>query len=277
MKARSNLSTVKGIAFAGCSFTWGQGLYYYGNSTTIIEPPPDCYHDFLVTDAHKEYMKTVRFPRLVAQHFKTYELVMTPNGGACDGDCHWWDCVFKKIGKSMHGDITPKVDYEDIEHFVFQFTQWHRNSFNMRWNEKDDQIAYWQTNVLPHSEYFHDWLKANNLTYNQWEHNAKQSTIDGVRTFLQELELKGVKVSVFTWPHDIYEYIKADEWLSSRFFELEYQGKSYSGMEKMMQENPELVINSDYENFEITPKDHHPSLKCHRVMSENLIRHLEKK
>ena len=44
----------------------------------------------------------------------------------------------------------------------------------------------------------------------------------------------------------------------------------------MMQINKELEILRDSDNFEITPGDHHPSLKCHRVMSDNLIDYIEK-
>ena len=68
----------KGIVFAGCSFTWGQGLYYYSKMETLKEPAPEQYEHKLVTDAHKRFMATLRFPRLVANHFKTFEK-----------DCRW--------------------------------------------------------------------------------------------------------------------------------------------------------------------------------------------
>ena len=67
---------MKGLIFAGCSFTWGQGLYYYSGLDTLVEPAPDCYDAKLVTDAHKKYMETLRYPRLVANHFKTFEIVV---------------------------------------------------------------------------------------------------------------------------------------------------------------------------------------------------------
>ncbi len=43
-----------------------------------------------------------------------------------------------------------------------------------------------------------------------------------------------------------------------------------------MKKNPELIIESDSENFIDTPKDHHPSLLCHKVMANNIIEHLIK-
>ena len=47
MKIKDDKVT-KGIIFAGCSFTWGQGLYYYSNMETLKEPPPNQYDVTLV-------------------------------------------------------------------------------------------------------------------------------------------------------------------------------------------------------------------------------------
>ena len=71
----------KGIVFTGCSFTWGQGLYYYSNLQTLKEPGMYRYDQSLVNSAHRRYMASVRFPRLVANHFKTFEVVSENNGG----------------------------------------------------------------------------------------------------------------------------------------------------------------------------------------------------
>jgi hypothetical protein len=40
----------------------------------------------------------------------------------------------------------------------------------------------------------------------------------------------------------------------------------------MMTKNKELEIKFDHENFIETPKDHHPSLLCHQVMAEHVIK-----
>jgi phospholipase/lecithinase/hemolysin len=40
--------------------------------------------------------------------------------------------------------------------------------------------------------------------------------------------------------------------------------------------NPELTIKWDETAFAETPKDHHPSLTCHQVMAENIIKRIER-
>ena len=47
-------------------------------------------------------------------------------------------------------------------------------------------------------------------------------------------------------------------------------------IETLMWDNAELEILRDTDTFEITPGDHHPSQKCHQVMAENIINHIEK-
>jgi hypothetical protein len=57
---------MKGIIFAGCSFTWGQGLYFYSDLPNVIPQSDNDFHPSKVTDAHVKYKDTLRYPRLVA-------------------------------------------------------------------------------------------------------------------------------------------------------------------------------------------------------------------
>ena len=71
-----SLSNVKkGMVFAGCSFTWGQGLYFYSNMPNLDYENANFYPSCKITDAHIRYKDAIRFPRLVANHFETFEIV----------------------------------------------------------------------------------------------------------------------------------------------------------------------------------------------------------
>jgi hypothetical protein len=66
---------MKGILFGGCSFTWGQGLYFYSELNRLTYPVNEfTYNDATVNDAHRKFRDTLRYPRLVANHFKTFEV-----------------------------------------------------------------------------------------------------------------------------------------------------------------------------------------------------------
>ena len=66
---------MNGIVFLGCSFTWGQGLYFYSGLDTLKLPDNEyMFNQNEVTHAHIMYKNKFRFARLVADEFKTFEL-----------------------------------------------------------------------------------------------------------------------------------------------------------------------------------------------------------
>ena len=288
MKYKSD-KVVKGIIFAGCSFTWGQGLYYYSNLPTLKEPEPFRYDNKLVKATHIKFMESVRFPRLVSNHFNTFELVHPVNGGSHGVATEWWNKSFAGKEELCFQFTTQPLDYSDISCLVFQCTQWPRNFFSMEYQGETYHIpcamVYNITGGLLTAEeenipkIFVKWLDEKNLTLVEWENFHKKNNIDMVKTFLQEVESRGIKTVIFTWPDENVEYIKNDPWLRDRFMTIDYQNKTFDSMDKFMWDSPEhkeLIIATDTDAFEIPPNDHHPSLICHRVMADNIIKHLEK-
>ena len=276
MKTRSN-HVVKGIIFAGCSFTWGQGLYYYSNLPTLKEPDPFCYDGNLVEQSHIKFMESVRFPRLVANHFKTFEMVHPVNGGSHQVAMSWWEKSFAGKKEASFFFETSNLDYSDISCLVFQCTQWHRNFFEFEYQGEKFNIACHNVYEKPYIEIFSKWLMEQNLSLTEWENFHIKNNIDMIKPFLQEVERHGIKTVVLTWPDENVEYIKNDAWLYERFMRIDYKDKTYDSMYQLMWDegNKELVISIDNETFEVAPKDEHPSLKCHQVMAENIIKHLE--
>ncbi len=288
MIPKKDARVVKGLLFAGCSFTWGQGLYYYSNLPTLQEPPPDQYRAELVKEAHLRYMESVRFPRLVANHFKTWEVVHKWNGGSNLSAIRWWDSSFNE--RPLGNDTTNKVfDYSEFGHVFFQLTQWHRDNFIV---EIDDERYDIPMNIVlggpgaeEWPERFARWLKMQNLTWEQWVSNYIDENIARVKAFLQDFERHGVKTTIILWPEfnnheatggEYIDRISRDPWLLERLMRIEYMGNTYNSMEALMIAHPEMVIRNDTDSFVDTPKDHHPSLRCHQVMAENIINHLTK-
>ena len=272
----------KGIVFAGCSFTWGSGLWYYSNLSTIIEQNGQSFDRKKMNLSHIKYMESFRFPRLVANHFKTFELVHHNNGGSNQSIIEFWRDSFNNVNEKY--DSKEPINYSDISHLVFQCTQWHRNFFNFEYDGNKYYVACAKVYLPPYSDVFSKWLVRENLTLSEWEEFHKKNNIDIVKNFLQEIESHNIKTTIFTWPEENVEYIKNDEWLNERFMRITYKDITYDSMHDMMQyeksiksdsPNNELVISLDYENFEIPPDDGHPSLKCHEVIAENLINYLK--
>lgn len=269
-----NSKITKGIIFAGCSFTWGQGLYYYSNLETLQEPPPNYFYEHYVTPAHYDFMKSVRYPRIVANRFSTFELVQPWNGGSNERIIAWWRSCLELPNARPDGQ-TPKYKPSEISHLVFQLTQWPRNPITVNHPGIKSETSH-SDFMSTHSHLFTAWLQENNLSVEQYVESAITDNLQMVKDFLIELENLGIKTYICTWPYEFINRIHADPWLRERFISFEYSSNTYDSIEDMMQAHPELEIRRDTSSFEDTPKDHHPSLKCHQVMAQNVIKHLEK-
>jgi hypothetical protein len=281
MISKPNAVVSKGMVFAGCSFTWGQGLYYYSNMPSLKEPPPDHYRSQLVRWTHHKFQETIRYPRLVANHFNTFELTQDFNGGATHSIIAYWNERFNANAGDFQKSIEDRnqnYDYDDISHVFFQFTQWSRTELTIEHNGKTvgpkQRYEIWQN--PEHLGTFIEWLNAQNITFDEFLHRSKHEDVARVKAFLENFEQHGIKTAVLTWPEDMVEYIKADPWMVERFMQLEHNGSTWSSIEKLMTVHRELTINSDLEYFEEPPKDHHPSMGCHRIMADSIIKHLEK-
>ena len=287
MKSKQDTVPVKGMIFAGCSFTWGQGLYYYSNLDTLKEPLPDHYDKNLVKHAHIKFKESVRYPRLVADHFNTFEFVHPENGGSNQGAVHWWKNTLtnREPGAWYGGHHIPQIDYSEVSHVVFQLTQWQRDNFFMKvdGDAQTHEIPFHCTHQEQYRDKFFKWLDAQQISLGTWIQNYIQAGLDNVKSFLQDCEANSVKTLIFTWPSEYLLYIEKDPWLKERFVTFDYKGINYKSIEDLMSPsakhsksyNPELTIKWDEESFEVTPKDHHPSLTCHQVMASSIIKRIE--
>ena len=287
MKSKQNITPVKGMIFAGCSFTWGQGLYYYSNLDTLKEPLPDHYDKNLVKHSHVKFKESVRYPRLVANHFNSFEFVHPENGGSNQGAVHWWKNTLtnRQPGAWYGGHNIPQIEYSEVSHVVFQLTQWQRDNFFMKvdGDSQTHEIPFHCTHQEQYRDKFLKWLEAQQISLGTWIQNYIQEGLDNVKTFLQDCEANGIKTLIFTWPSEYLLYIEKDPWLKERFVTFNYKNINYKSIEDLMSPgamhikgyNPELTVKWDEDAFEVTPKDHHPSLKCHQVMAENIIKRIE--
>ena len=119
MKTNSN-KIYKGFVFAGCSFTWGQGLYYYSNLPTLKEPLPNQYDKELLTDAQNMFRKTLYYPRLVSNHFNTFEITKNSNGGSEESSFDFLNIIF---------NVNETYKFDEIEYIIFQTSIPTRNKF----------------------------------------------------------------------------------------------------------------------------------------------------
>jgi hypothetical protein len=57
------------IVFGGCSYTWGQSVWYHANFENDYHPKDGWFYDNLICPECKEYMEEHRFAGQVSKHF----------------------------------------------------------------------------------------------------------------------------------------------------------------------------------------------------------------
>lgn len=275
--------------FAGCSFTWGQGLHYYSNLPNIQEPLPWHYDSNLVSFVNYEFIKSVRFPRIVANHFGSVELTQPFNGGSNASIMAWWNSCFDNIDSYQQNELSinsstglPRYKFDEVSHLIFQLTQWDRDFTTIEVDGKVYGPISYANLMYDHREVFLRYLEKNNMTLDEYVDNANQKNMQAVKTFLQKFEDHGVKTYVICWPLESVKYVMEDHWLSKRLITLHFKELEFPSIAHLMGASdqypvpfPEMSIMRDASSFEVTPSDMHPSLSCHKVIAESVIKRLQ--
>ena len=265
---------MKGIIFAGCSFTWGQGLYFYSNFDDVIKSDDGNFKHENITDAHFKFKNTLYFPRLVANHFNTFETVRKTNGGSDENSINFVNGLFKNIGDKLNGQF----EYDDFDYLILQTSQISRNKFNFThkgiehsinvpinggvWNSYEEKLLL-------------EWFVENGLNYNEWFNLFIGQIFEKIKNFLIFYESVGIKTKILCWHDELLPLIKNDEFVSKRFVPLNYQDKKYECINYLVNTQKGMLISNDFDNLTNPPIDNHPSRKCHQIIANNIINSIE--
>jgi hypothetical protein len=273
---------MKGILFGGCSFTWGQGLYFYSELNRLVYPENEfTYNDSTVNDAHRKFRDTLRYPRLVANHFNTFEVFKKMNGGSEDETFDFFETIFNfkdNLDANKHLS-SERYDYDDFDYIVIQISQLWRNKYYFNDNGIIERASIWPSNkdIGWNVEKLFNWLGENNMTIDDWIIDHAQKQIDRLKKELKFYEDKGIKTRIMAWEHNLVPGILEDEFLSERFIKLTHNDVEYLTIRELQDNFPHLRIKYDTERLgDNPPDDHHPSKECHEIIAKNIIKNIEK-
>ena len=236
---------MKGLIFAGCSFTWGQGLYYYSDLENQIIMGDCEFNQSKLTDAQIKMKNTLYFPRLVANHFNTFEIVKDTNGGS---EYSSYNFVTSLFNKSLENNNTNKFNYGDFEYIIFQTSQISRNNFKFIHKDKEYNMFIPTNGSVWNDEdnkIFLEWLIDNNITFVEWFDIFRKQVFEKLKNFFIFYEEKGIKCRVLCWMDDLLDLIKKDSFMYQRFISLEYDGKKYDTIKYLTHLNKKLLILND--------------------------------
>lgn len=292
---------MKGLVFAGCSFTWGQGLYFYSNLNHTPKFDEWVYDYSLMTDALIKFKDTIRFPRLVANHFNTFEVCKKTNGGSDVTSLMFLKKLFDKYEEPVNDLIKSSswlteenYYFDDIEYVIFQMTQPYRSGFKFIYKGKDYFV--YPTPPLNNVSIIHEvledgsqhplkngvddiffkWLDENNYTIQDYLDLHMNHLNNEIKNYLGYLEANGIKTKVLFWVNDL-SMLFDDDFYKERHILLEHEGKTYKTINDLQISCKErFVIKNDKQGFggevpENALTDLHPSKYCHEVIAKNVI------
>lgn len=259
----SSTNIKKGMVFVGCSFTWGQGLYFYSKMPNINYINPNAYSPQKITYAHSRYKDVLRFPRLVANHFETFEVVRPDNGGSDERSIDFINTLFD-------GFHNIKLKYEEVSHIIFQTSDLTRNSFHFNYNNVDHNVI-----LDPKNELLYNWMIDNEKSLSDVMNMLKEQTFMKIKNVFIEYEGKGITCKILCWRDDLINLIKSDPFFDGKFINFEYNNKTYDCIDYIIKTNKGMGIYTDIDNLGKFIDDEHPSKQCHKLIADSIIKHLE--
>jgi hypothetical protein len=265
---------MKGIIFAGCSFTWGQGLYFYSDFDDVIKSGDNNFKPENITDAHFKFKNILYFPRLVSNHFNTFEIVKKTNGGSDENSINFVNNLFKNNSDNFNGNF----EYGDFDYLILQTSQIGRNKFNFTYKGIEYSINVPINGSVWNSEeekLLLEWFVENGLNYNEWFNLFIKQIFEKIKNFLIFYESVGIKTKILCWHDELLPLIKNDEFVSKRFVPLVYENKKYECISYLVNTQKGMLISNDFNNLTDPPMDNHPSRKCHQIIANNIINSIE--
>jgi hypothetical protein len=274
------INEMKGILFGGCSFTWGQGLYYYSDLENL---PFNCGYGFpydRITQSMVDYKNSIRFSRLVSQHFETFEVCkkdegsLLGNGGSEDETFVFFDYIF---------DVEKKYKYQDFSHIIIQLTNTFRSDFYFNLDGINYKTKIHENNLYNNvkkdiiiKDKLEKFCEINNFTFEDVENihinNQYNKLKENVLFYLE----RGIKVKILNWTGDLLKKTKHDNFFDDKNIELNFNGKSYDTLLELMDVNKDLTIKNDLlKKYSIFCEDVHPSKECHQIIANSIIKSIE--
>jgi len=259
---------MKGIVFAGCSFTHGHGLWNYGDfSGKGTDDQPN--HDKIET--FERFTQSRRFARLVANYFNSWEYVRKGYSGDDETSIGIINHMFDIDSPIQFTQEAIKFDFDDISHLIFQTSYIDRcpiildenctNRVRLRDIAKEHQI-----------ETLISWGCD---TYEIYINKLKHQWYSQVRKLFKFLESKGIKCYMISITDDYLSFIDEDEYIRNKFIEIDYKNKKFKTITELLDFDNSLMISKDFKNLKNPPEDKHPSLICHEIISNSIINNIK--
>lgn len=278
---------MKGILFAGDSYTWGEGLHLYSEL-------PDTKYDEMgydginYTPAHIKFIEANRFARKVANYFNTFELVRFSNGGNNNDIFNFIDELPKQYLKNHmpaggRQEYPRSVEYrlEDFDYIVLQLTDMFRNDVKFKYKDIIGYCNIKSPESIERSGFIHYLKDEFNNDINKFIEYYLQTTMDNIVEKFKLYESNGIKrCFIHTWQNEPIPFLQSNQYLNQRWITYndgEHNFNSIWDIQSSGKRKNGMSINDDpfFVEKGITVYNGHTSLEVHNIQSKSIIKKIE--
>lgn len=286
------------IIFAGCSFTWGQGLWSYMETDEYV-PTVDEYI-FKQIDpptGYAEFRDNNRFAGIVSNSLNKNQVVKLINGGTDNESLDFIKYVFDKEPTEHKFEFpSTKYNYDEVSDVIFQTTQSARSQIQFTYNNCEyllssprngrnlsdlkkiikldsGQIVF--QNMYDLTELY-CWMYDNEYEVDDVIKMIQNSVLVELENSFKFLESQGIKTHIICWTDEYLDYIHNNNFLKNRLIKITYNSEDFLCIDNMFRKYPKFIIKNDSKRIHESGPDEHPSLECHKTIANSILNVLTK-
>lgn len=285
------------IIFAGCSFTYGQGLWSYMPTDEHVPTYQEfIYGNIEPPSGSMEFKDSHRFANIVAHELDMNAITKTCNGGTDGESLDLIKFLFENSKDKHHDCFPPQIfTYDDVQHIVLQTSQVGRNQLEFIYDKcnyilkspKDAKNLSELIKVVVHDNGDIEHQPMHDLTILYcWMHDFNHEVDDVIRLIQYDIvdrieeefklyESQGIKTHILCWTDEYLEEFRNRDFIKDRLMKITYDNTEFDCLLDMFDIHPHLLIANDPTVIHDSGGDEHPSMECHRIIADSILKHLK--
>ena len=286
---------MKGILFAGDSFTWGEGLHLYSGLPNTNYDEHGYNNGLSLSPAHIKFIESHRFARKVANHFDTFELCRHGNGGNNVEIFDFIDSIenttsslqfeqlpFLSDGPAGNNHTKYRFILQDFDYIIIQLTDMFRNEVKFNYKDISGYCNIKSMESIKNSG-FDKYLKDEfDNDINLFIQYYLKTTMDNIEEKIKKYESKGIKrCFIHTWQNEPIPFIQNNPFLNERWITyIDNVGTKFNSIWDLQSRNERqsgMSISDDpyFQSIGKKVVNGHTSLTAHNIQARAIIKKIE--